>query len=176
MPATPNWNRRAGPGYTAGWQACCKPGRAAPPRAAGGRAEPADDDAPALAAGGDGPAREVAVCHAAGTAAFAGADADGPVEQVEVVDGGAPVTLRAAVRAGQHVRRAGDDIQPGDTLVEAGTVVSSGQLGVLATVGAGGQGQADGHLGGALVGAGGPPGPAAQGRRGGGHGGGAGLG
>ena len=38
---------------------------------------------------------------------------------------------------GQHIRRAGEDVEEGDVLVSAGTVLGPRQLGLLAAVGLG---------------------------------------
>ncbi len=66
-----------------------------------------------------------------------GADAIVMVEDTSVRDeGGAEVvTVGRIVEAGSHIRPAGDDVRPGDVVVEAGTVLTAGHLGVLATVG-----------------------------------------
>ena len=64
-----------------------------------------------------------------------GADAVVMVEDTERV-GGDRVQIRSAVRVGSAVRRAGDDVQPGDVLFAAGTVVRPGVIGVLASVNA----------------------------------------
>lgn len=62
-----------------------------------------------------------------------GADA---VVPYEVTDRGvANVEIRKAPRLAQHVRRAGEDITVGDTLVEEGTVLDPRHLGLLAAVG-----------------------------------------
>lgn len=39
------------------------------------------------------------------------------------------------VRSGDYVRRAGDDVQPGDVAVRAGTIIGAAQVGLLAAVG-----------------------------------------
>ena len=39
------------------------------------------------------------------------------------------------VRSGAYVRRAGDDVQPGDVAVRAGTIIGAAQVGLLAAVG-----------------------------------------
>jgi molybdopterin molybdotransferase len=64
----------------------------------------------------------------------AGADAVLPVEQTdgEVVK----VSLRAAPRVGDYVRRAGEDVTAGDVVLTAGTVLGPAQVGVAAAVGA----------------------------------------
>ncbi|HTM84911.1 MAG TPA: gephyrin-like molybdotransferase Glp [Mycobacterium sp.] len=51
-------------------------------------------------------------------------------------DGGnSRVRVLRGVRSGDYVRRVGDDVQPGDVAVHAGTVVGSAQVGLLAAVG-----------------------------------------
>ena len=39
------------------------------------------------------------------------------------------------VRSGAYVRRTGDDVQPGDVAVRAGTIIGAAQVGLLAAVG-----------------------------------------
>ena len=65
----------------------------------------------------------------------AGADAVVMVEDTERV-GDDRVRISASVESGAAVRRAGDDVQPGDLLFEAGTVVTPAIVGVLASVNA----------------------------------------
>lgn len=65
----------------------------------------------------------------------AGADAVVMVEDTERV-GNDRVLIRATVPAGAAVRRAGDDVQPGDRLFSAGTVVTPAIVGVLASINA----------------------------------------
>ena len=51
-------------------------------------------------------------------------------------DGGqSRVRVLRGVRSGAYVRRAGDDVQPGDVAVRAGTVIGAAQVGLLAAVG-----------------------------------------
>lgn len=51
-------------------------------------------------------------------------------------DGGqSRVRVLRGVRSGAYVRRIGDDVQPGDVAVRAGTVVGAAQVGLLAAVG-----------------------------------------
>lgn len=64
-----------------------------------------------------------------------GADAVVMVEQTERV-GDDRVRIAAGVEGGAAVRRAGDDVEPGDVLFEAGTVVTPAVVGVLASVNA----------------------------------------
>jgi molybdopterin molybdotransferase len=49
--------------------------------------------------------------------------------------GGNRVRVLRGVRSGAYVRRAGDDVQPGDVAVRAGTIVGAAQVGLLAAVG-----------------------------------------
>jgi molybdopterin molybdotransferase len=69
----------------------------------------------------------------------AGADAVVMVEDTDRVpsaSGGDRVRIKAAVRAGSAVRRAGSDVQPGDLLFPCGTEVTPVVAGVLASVNA----------------------------------------
>ncbi|MCH9668669.1 MAG: molybdopterin molybdotransferase MoeA [Actinomycetia bacterium] len=51
-------------------------------------------------------------------------------------DGGqARVRALRGVRSGAYVRRAGDDVQPGDVAVRSGTIIGAAQVGLLAAVG-----------------------------------------
>ena len=51
-------------------------------------------------------------------------------------DGGqVRVTVLRGVRSGAYVRRAGDDVQPGDVAVRAGAIIGAAQVGLLAAVG-----------------------------------------
>jgi molybdopterin molybdotransferase len=62
-----------------------------------------------------------------------GADA---VVKVEDTDGGVRrVAVRAPVAPGTHIRRAGEDVTAGDTVLRAGTVLGSPQLGLAAAIG-----------------------------------------
>ncbi|MDQ1664333.1 MAG: molybdopterin molybdotransferase [Actinomycetota bacterium] len=62
-----------------------------------------------------------------------GADAVVPLEWT---DGGiAGVTITRAPQAGSHIRRRGEDVKAGDVVLEAGTRLGPGQLGLLAAVG-----------------------------------------
>lgn len=65
----------------------------------------------------------------------AGADAVVMVEETDRL-GDDHVRINAGVEAGAAVRRAGDDVQPGDLLFEAGTLVSPAIVGVLASINA----------------------------------------
>lgn len=61
------------------------------------------------------------------------ADAVLPLEWTN--GGHARVTVYQGVLSGAYVRRAGDDVQPGDVAVQAGTIIGSAQVGLLAAVG-----------------------------------------
>jgi molybdopterin molybdotransferase len=62
----------------------------------------------------------------------AGADT---VVQVEWTDGGTEtVAVRRAPRRGMHIRRAGEDVAPGDLVLPAGTLLGAAQIGLLAAV------------------------------------------
>lgn len=65
----------------------------------------------------------------------AGADAVVVVERAGRLEDGTAVAIGHAAAAGDHVRRAGDDIQPGDLVLRAGDELGPGHLGVLATLG-----------------------------------------
>jgi molybdopterin molybdotransferase len=70
----------------------------------------------------------------------AGADTVVPVERVAggtwPPDDAATVTMPAGgVATGDHVRQAGDDVQPGDVVVETGAVLTPARLGAIASVG-----------------------------------------
>lgn len=65
----------------------------------------------------------------------AGADAIVPVEQTDNGKPGAMVEIRVAPRSGQHVRRAGEDVTVGTTVLKAGHVVTPAALGLAAALG-----------------------------------------
>ncbi|MGS2806801.1 molybdotransferase-like divisome protein Glp [Nocardia sp. MW-W600-9] len=55
---------------------------------------------------------------------------------VDFTDGGrARIKVFEPVRSGDYVRRIGDDVQPGDVAVRAGTIIGAAQVGLLAAVG-----------------------------------------
>lgn len=64
-----------------------------------------------------------------------GADAVVMVEWTTTADDGGTVVIERAVPPGKHVRGAGDDIQPGQEVFPAFTVLQPGHLGVLAALG-----------------------------------------
>ncbi|OLO99952.1 molybdopterin molybdenumtransferase [Mycolicibacterium porcinum] len=58
------------------------------------------------------------------------------VVPVEATDGATDtVTIRAAARPGQHVRRAGEDVTAGTTVLQAGQVITPSALGLAAALG-----------------------------------------
>ncbi|MEK9636177.1 MAG: gephyrin-like molybdotransferase Glp [Acidimicrobiaceae bacterium] len=64
-----------------------------------------------------------------------GADAVVMVEKTTLDEAAGTVLIDLSVSEGNHVRRAGEDVEPGDLLFAAGTVLTAGHLGVLASVG-----------------------------------------
>jgi molybdenum cofactor synthesis domain-containing protein len=62
-----------------------------------------------------------------------GADAIVMVERTRTADD--MVVIEQAAAVGDHVRRAGDDLEPGQVVVDAGTVLGPAHLGVLASLG-----------------------------------------
>jgi len=65
----------------------------------------------------------------------AGADAVVMVELTTLDEAAGTVDIEVSVDQGNHVRDAGEDVRPGDRLFEAGTRLTAGHLGVLASVG-----------------------------------------
>ena len=66
-----------------------------------------------------------------------GADAVVMQEQCEPVDSGASVRVLAPPRSGQWIRRRGEDVQAGSTVLAAGEVLDAQRLGLAASVGCG---------------------------------------
>ncbi|MGI8710877.1 MAG: molybdopterin molybdotransferase MoeA [Acidimicrobiales bacterium] len=64
-----------------------------------------------------------------------GADAVVMVEHTEGTPGATVVGVLEAVASGRHVRSAGSDIEPGQQVIAAGTLLGPAHLGVLASVG-----------------------------------------
>ena len=64
-----------------------------------------------------------------------GADAVVMVERTSYDEDEGTVEVEISVPPGNHVRGAGEDVRPGDLLFAAGTLLSAGHLGVLASVG-----------------------------------------
>ena len=59
-----------------------------------------------------------------------------PLLPLRWTDGGeSRVRILRSVRSGAYVRRTGDDVQPGDVAVRAGTIIGPAQVGLLAAVG-----------------------------------------
>lgn len=75
-----------------------------------------------------------AIAISTGAMLPAGADAVLRVEEARVAHGEAVEAL-GAPELGSHVRRAGEDLLPGQTVMRAGTVVGPAELGVLASLG-----------------------------------------
>jgi molybdopterin molybdotransferase len=75
-----------------------------------------------------------AIAISTGAMLPAGADAVVRVEDTEPRDG--VVEVLAEVEQGRDVRRAGEDIRRGETVLRAGTALGPAELGVLASVGA----------------------------------------
>jgi molybdenum cofactor synthesis domain-containing protein len=90
-------------------------------------------------AAGEAPAVDVtpgtAVRIMTGAPMPAGADAVVMVENTENPDGDDSVRIVEGVSAGAAVRRAGEDMQPNQTVFESGTLLQPGHIGVLATLG-----------------------------------------
>jgi molybdopterin molybdotransferase len=76
---------------------------------------------------------EAAMAISTGAMLPDGADAVVRVEDTEPRDGA--VEVRVAVEAGRNVRRAGDDVRAGATVLRAGARLGAAELGVLASVG-----------------------------------------
>lgn len=85
------------------------------------------------------PSSEVTAGHATMIATGAmvprGADAIVMVEQTEPTSDGASIEITRAVVAGENVSYAGTDIARGETVLRAGQVMTSRELGVLAAIG-----------------------------------------
>ena len=63
----------------------------------------------------------------------AGCDTVVPIEDVE--DEGGFITLKGAVKPGEHVRRHGEDIAHGDTVIPAGSLLRPQEIGMLSAMG-----------------------------------------
>jgi molybdopterin molybdotransferase len=85
---------------------------------------------PAVAALGP----DEAISISTGAAVPAGADAVARVEDTAAA-GDRQVEIRAAVEPGHNVRRAGEDIAAGETVLRPGTELGAAELGVLASIG-----------------------------------------
>lgn len=67
----------------------------------------------------------------------AGLDTTAMQEDCEVLDGGARVHVPAGLKKGANVRRAGEDVAQGETLLDAGHIVRPQDLAALASIGLG---------------------------------------
>jgi molybdopterin molybdotransferase len=89
-----------------------------------------------VAAGGD---RARALGPGEAARIFTGAPippgADAVVRQEDTERDGTGVRVRVPVAAGEHVRRAGEDVRAGETVLEPGTRLGPGPLGLLASLG-----------------------------------------
>jgi molybdopterin molybdotransferase len=89
-----------------------------------------------VAAGGD---RARALGPGEAARIFTGAPippgADAVVRQEDTERDGSQVRVRVAVAAGEHVRRAGEDVRAGETVLDPGTRLGPGPLGLLASLG-----------------------------------------
>lgn len=74
-----------------------------------------------------------AIAISTGAMLPAGADAVIPVEQTDAMDG--VVAVFAAARPGRYVRRVGEDIGAGQTVLRGGSCLGPAELGVLASLG-----------------------------------------
>jgi molybdopterin molybdotransferase len=61
--------------------------------------------------------------------------ADSVVRQEDTDRDGERVAIRVAPELGENVRRAGEDVERGELVIEAGTVVGAAQVGMLASLG-----------------------------------------
>jgi len=71
------------------------------------------------------------------TGAAMPAGADTVVMQEQVTANGASIVIHGEVRRGDHVRRRGEDIREGDTLLQAGSRISVARIALLAAAGIG---------------------------------------
>ncbi len=69
------------------------------------------------------------------TGAVVPAGADAVVRVEDTSSEGEVVRVAAEVEPGRDIRRAGEDIRSGDTVIRAGSVLGSAELGVLASIG-----------------------------------------
>ena len=84
---------------------------------------------------GDAPALAPGTAHRIMTGAAMPDGADGVV-QVELTNGGVDVVrVDGPSEPGRFVRRAGEDVQPGEVVLRAGAVLGAAQLGLLAALG-----------------------------------------
>ena len=62
-----------------------------------------------------------------------GADSVIPVEDTEIRDGS--VLVRKAVRPGEYIRKAGEDVKGGDRVITQGEIIRPSEIGMLASIG-----------------------------------------
>ena len=74
-----------------------------------------------------------AIAISTGAAVPEGADSVVRVEDTASND--SRVEIKVEVEAGRNVRRAGEDIEPGETVLRSGTPIGAAELGVLASIG-----------------------------------------
>ncbi|MBD29997.1 MAG: hypothetical protein CL453_03385 [Acidimicrobiaceae bacterium] len=64
-----------------------------------------------------------------------GADAVVMVEWTEQQDSESVVAIKKEISEGQHIRRSGEDLEPGDLVISEGTSLNAAHLGLLASLG-----------------------------------------
>ena len=79
------------------------------------------------------PGNHEALRVSTGAAVPAGTEAVIPVEQTTTTDG--RVTVEAEVRPGQHLRRAGEDLRAGTTVLRSGTAMGPAEMGIAVVAG-----------------------------------------
>ena len=79
------------------------------------------------------PGATEAIRVSTGAAVPPGTEAVVPVEQTTSGDG--RVTVEAEVRPGQHLRRAGEDVRAGDTVLTSGSVMGPAEMGIAVVAG-----------------------------------------
>ena len=99
-------------------------------------AEVSDASTPVELVVGDDVAAGVATKVMTGFPVPDGADAVVPWERAEALDDGARIRLTESVAPGTFVRRRGEDVRAGDTVLRAGAVLGPVEIGLLAAVGA----------------------------------------
>jgi molybdopterin molybdotransferase len=93
------------------------------------------DESRAGSSAGSTLAEGQAIAISTGAMVPAGADSVVRVEDTTTRDGRVEVSVE--VEPGQNVRRSGEDIKPGASVLRRGTTIGAAELGVLASVGAG---------------------------------------
>lgn len=121
----PFWDNSAMDGYAVRWEDC----RAVPCRLRVTGNLPAGVSAEGVAVVPGGAVRIMT-----GAPLPEGADAVVPVEDTDETSG-EQVTIREPVRAGQHIRRRGEDVRHGERILSAGTVLRPAEISLLASCG-----------------------------------------